>query len=52
MRGAERVVLIMLIAAILAIVGITLVLLWKLNGLNKGAFETAVLVTGRTGGAV
>lgn len=52
MRGAERVVLIMLIAAILAIVLITLMMVLKLNGLDGEGFETAVLVTGRAGGAV
>lgn len=52
MRGAERVVLIMLIAAIFAIVMITLVMVLKLKGLDEEAFETAVLVIGRAGGAV
>jgi len=52
MRGVERIVLAALVAAILVVVMITLMMLLKLNGLNAGTFETAVLVIGRTGGAV
>ena len=52
MQGVERIVLIALIAAILAVVLKTMMMLFALNGMGADAFETAVLVTGRAGGAV
>jgi len=51
MESVERIILVVLVAAILSVMAVTLMMLFELGGVDAGAFEGAALVSAMTGGA-